>query len=147
MRWSRFWKPSGIGLRIDDDAEPAGVSKTTIFRHWPTKSALVIDVLATLKARQVSMLTSGDFESDLRAIVYDLYASPANAGFGRALPGLIVEMSRDVELSAAAKDLWAARQAEVAKVIRLGIASGQARADLDVDVTLDWPPRPTSGSS
>lgn len=126
-----------VGLRIDDVAERAGVSKTTIYRRWPTKSALVVDVLATLKAAQVPMPTNGDFEADLRSLVYDLYASLAGTSLGRALPGLIVEKSADPELAAAVEELWTSRQAEVAKVIRRGIATGQARADLDVRVTLE----------
>ena len=126
-----------VGLRIDDVAELAGVSKTTIYRRWPTKSALVVDVLATLKAARVPMPTSGDFETDLRSLVYDLYASLASTSLGRALPGLIVEKSTDPELATAVEDLWSSRQAQVAKVIRRGIATGQARADLDVRVTLE----------
>ena len=70
-------------------------------------------------------------------VVYDLYASLASTSLGRALPGLIVEMSTDPELAAAVEELWTSRQAEVAKVIRRGIATGQARADLDVRVTLE----------
>lgn len=126
-----------VGLRIDDVAELASVSKTTIYRRWPTKSALVVHVLATIKAVQVPMPTSGDFETDLRSLIYDLYASLADTSLGRALPGLVVEKSADPELAAAVEALWSTRQAQVAKVIRRGIASGQARADLDVRATLE----------
>ena len=77
------------------------------------------------------------FRGDLRSLVYDLYASLSNTSLGRALPGLIVEKTTDPELAAAVEKLWSARQAQVAKVIRRGIATGQARADLDVRATLE----------
>lgn len=125
------------GLRIDDVAENAGVSKTTIYRRWPTKAALVVDVLRALKAEQIPMPETGDFEEDLRLLVYELFGSVNATPLARALPGLLAEKSTDPELAEAIEQLWTARQALVAGVLRRGVASGQARPDLDVTATVD----------
>lgn len=125
------------GLRVDDVADLAQVSKTTIYRRWPTKAALVVDVLSSLKATQVPIPATGDFEADLRSIVYDLYASLASTTLGRALPGLVSEKVADPDLANAIENLWKARQKLVAGVIRQGMKTGQTRADLDVQVVLE----------
>jgi AcrR family transcriptional regulator len=126
------------GLRIDDAAERAGVSKTTIYRRWPTKAALVVDVLRALKAEQIPMPETGEFEQDLRALVYDLYASLNGTSLGRALAGLLAEKHADPELAAAIEQLWTVRQSMVAAVLRRGVATGQVRKDLDVPTLLEF---------
>jgi AcrR family transcriptional regulator len=125
------------GLRIDDVADTSGVSKTTIYRRWPTKAALVVDVLRRIKAEQMPMPSTGDIELDLRAIVSDLFASLDGTTLARALPGLLAEKTSDPELAAAIEQLWNDRQAMVGDVLRRGIAAGQLRADLDVTTVLD----------
>jgi AcrR family transcriptional regulator len=31
------------GLTIDDVSKPSGVARTTIYRHWPNRNALIVD--------------------------------------------------------------------------------------------------------
>ncbi len=124
-------------LRVDDVAELAAVSKTTIYRRWPTKAALVVDVVRSLKTARVPIPTTGDFDADLRSLVYDLYDCLSTTSLGRALPGLIAEKVADPELAAEIEGLWSARKKLVGAVIRRGIESGQARPDLDVAATVD----------
>lgn len=125
------------GMRVDDVAERSGVSKTTIYRRWPTKTALVVDVLRAMKAERIPMPETGDAERDLRAIVTDLYRSLDGTTLARALPGLLAEKSADPELAAAIEQLWGDRQELVASIVRRGVASGQLRADLDVRAVVD----------
>jgi len=40
------------GLTVDAVSERSGVAKTTIYRHWPTRSALVIDACSKLGTRR-----------------------------------------------------------------------------------------------
>ena len=126
------------GLRVDDVADRSGVSKTTIYRRWPTKAALVVAVLRRIKDEQIPMPRTGDVQLDLRAIVTDQWASLHDTTFGRALPGLVAEKSTDPELAEAIGRLSADRQALVAEVLRRGIATGQLRADLDVDMVVEF---------
>ena len=48
-------------LNVDEVAERAGVAKTTVYRRWPTKGALVAAAIAPLIPN-----TSGDLASVLR---------------------------------------------------------------------------------
>ncbi len=118
------------GLRVDDVAERAGVSKTTIYRRSPTKSALVVDVLSRLKKTTIPMPETGSTEQDLRALVDHLYASLNGTALGAAMAGLIAERHADPDLEAAMKALWASRRKMVGAVIRRGIEAGELRDGL-----------------
>src|SRR6516162_6358916 len=40
----RLMFEEGIGgVSVDEDARRSGVAKTTIYRHWPSRSALLVD--------------------------------------------------------------------------------------------------------
>jgi AcrR family transcriptional regulator len=119
------------GLRVDDVAERAGVSKTTLYRRAPSKAALVVDVLRGLKHDHVPLPDTGDIASDLRSLVRDLYRSLDGTALGRALAGLLAEKDRDPELTEAIEQLWHSRQQQVGSVIRRGIDAGTIRPGLD----------------
>jgi|TARA_R110002110_G_scaffold121348_6_gene297049 AcrR family transcriptional regulator len=125
------------GLRVDDVADRAGVSKTTIYRRSPTKAALVVDVLKRLKREQIPMPETGSTEADLRALVHDLYASLDGTSLGAAMAGLIAERHADPDLESALTVLWASRQSMVAAVIRRGLDAGELREGLDEATVLD----------
>jgi AcrR family transcriptional regulator len=119
------------GLRVDDVAERAGVSKTTIYRRAPTKAALVVGVLERLKADQIPMPTTGNTADDVRALIRSLYQSLDATSFGRALAGLLAEKRNDPDLAIAIEALWQARQQLVRSVIHRGVESGDLRGDID----------------
>lgn len=125
------------GLRIDDVAERANVSKTTIYRRSPTKAALVVDVLKRLKESGIPMPETGDTEQDLRSLVHDLYRSLNGTALGAALAGLIAERHADPDLEEALSALWASRQALVTNVIDRGLAAGEIRDGLDAAAVLE----------
>ena len=125
------------GLRMDDVADRAGVSKPTIYRRWSTKADLVVSALENLLAEEIPMPSTGSFDEDLRSIINSLYLLLGHTAMGRALPGLVADKAMDANLAVAIDRLWAQRQAKVAVVIRRGIESGQARSDVDVAVLID----------
>lgn len=124
-------------MRIDDVAELAGVSKTTIYRRAATKVQLVLDGLERMKTATVPMPDTGTVEGDLRSLVYDLYDSLNETPLGGALAGLLAEKSRDPDLAEGITRLWAARQKKVRSVIRRGIRTGAIKPGLTEAAVLD----------
>jgi AcrR family transcriptional regulator len=55
------------GVSIDEVARRSGVAKTTIYRHWPSRSALLLDACSKLGSRAEPPDT-GSLEGDLRAL-------------------------------------------------------------------------------
>ena len=61
---------AGLGeLTIDDISRRSGVAKTTIYRHWAGRSALVIDACSRLTDGQEAPPDTGSLDGDLRAVL------------------------------------------------------------------------------
>jgi len=58
------------GMSIEAVAKRAGVGKTTIYRRWSSKKALVLDALKTLNT-EVSVVDTGNFHEDATAFLHD----------------------------------------------------------------------------
>jgi AcrR family transcriptional regulator len=109
-------------------AEHAGVSKVTLYRHWPSKAALLAEALLQELARAIPL-----DETDSPA---DAIRSHA-AGLGEALEGRIGELFRsvvaeclaDADALAHFRDRYLSLRRQTAvRIIRRGLASGQLLA-------------------
>ncbi len=119
-------------LRVDDVASQSGVSKTTIYRRYPTKASLVVGVLETIKAEQIPIPETGSIVDDVRSLIRSLYESLDGTAVARALPGLLAEKAGDPELASAIDGLWSSRQAKVSEVIERAVAEGSIHPDVSI---------------
>lgn len=88
---------------MDAIARSSGVSKATIYRHWPDKDALVLEVLVYLHGldKELPVFDSGDFRGDLVAqLEYDPAAERKEMR-ERILPHLIAYASHNRVFGAA----------------------------------------------
>jgi AcrR family transcriptional regulator len=124
------------GVSIEAVAARAGVGKTTIYRRWPNKEALIIDALAALKApfpAPVGESVRDDLVAIARAFLTDKTDNRhldwywSIMGGASRYPELIARFTREVVEP---------RRDVIRQVLRRGISSGELRADLDVEVTL-----------
>ncbi|WP_327087220.1 TetR/AcrR family transcriptional regulator [Nonomuraea sp. NBC_01738] len=60
------------GLTVEGVAEESGVNKTTIYRWWPSKAALLGAALVEAEALAISVADTGSLRGDLEALVADL---------------------------------------------------------------------------
>ena len=54
-------------LTVEAVAARSGVAKTTIYRHWPTKQALVVDAVRVVCFPEAATPNTGDLRADLVA--------------------------------------------------------------------------------
>lgn len=125
-------------LTIEGIAARAGVAKTTIYRSWPSKAAVVMDAVFVESDPRLSFPDTGSAREDLRlqiSRVTTLFTEPA---FGKPFVGLLAESQHDPALADALHQwLITARRAGAAEVLRRGVERGELRADLDTDVAID----------
>lgn len=89
---------SGIsGVSIDEVARVSGVSKTTIYRHWPSRSALLIDACSRLGGGAEAPDT-GNALADLTLLLEGLSDQLQNAGWSGVYPSIIDAAERDPEI-------------------------------------------------
>lgn len=125
-------------LTIEGIAARAGVAKTTIYRHWPSKAAVVMDALLTEADPRTPFPDTGSVREDLRRQLHGVVKLLGDPADGAVYVALLAECQHDAALAAAMRDRFiAARRAQAAAVIERGIDRGELREDLNVDVALD----------
>jgi AcrR family transcriptional regulator len=92
---------SGVGgFSVDAVARRSGVAKTTIYRHWPTREALVLDTASRISAER-EVPDTGTLEGDLLAFLTDLGAILATARWSTVVPSLVDAGERDLQVAEA----------------------------------------------
>ena len=113
------------GVTVDAVARRSGVAKTTIYRHWPSREALLLDVCAQL-GPHFEIPDAGSFPKDLRAlaerVVDQLLAGP----YAAILLSLMDAAERNPDLAA----LLAAAQSKLVEAVRIILARARARGEL-----------------
>lgn len=117
-------------LTIPDIATRAEVNKTTIYRRWPGKAELILDVALTRMRADVPMPDTGDLGRDLSALLRSIaaaMATPFSQGLLRAI------MSLGPEEAALYKPgrFWDQRFFDNAELVERAIERGEIGADTD----------------
>ena len=124
-------------VRIDAIAAAAGVGKQTIYRWWPTKTAVVLDALVEQTMAETPFPNTDDTRADLRAhmlAVVRLFRSPT----GCVVRELVADSQGDPAVAAEFRArFWQTRRNLSAGCVTAGIARGQIRQDLPVETALD----------
>ncbi|WP_433468383.1 TetR/AcrR family transcriptional regulator [Spirillospora sp. CA-128828] len=127
---------SGVaGVSIEAVAARAGVGKTTIYRRWPSKDALIVHALGAVK-EPLPEPSGGTAGADLTEIARTLAAGPVSR-YSRCFWNVVGGAEKHPELYARYRqEVIEPRRDVVRRVLRRGIESGELRADLDVEVAM-----------
>ena len=121
---------------MDVVAERAGVSKATIYRRWSSKEALVLEALQ----RAINPLDDVDLGSvrdDLVTYLANLGERMASGKMSDVLPHLIDVAVHDEHLQHSLDQYVAHRRRPLVAIIERGIARGEVRDDIDLDLMVD----------
>lgn len=84
------------GASVDEVARRAGVGKQTIYRWWPSRSAVMLDALLDHAGRTVLAEPTGSLETDLaRFLRSTFHAITRPGGTGALLRALMAEAQMD----------------------------------------------------
>ncbi|NEB79775.1 TetR/AcrR family transcriptional regulator [Streptomyces sp. SID14478] len=123
---------------IEAVAEAAGVSKTTLYKWWPSKGALALDGYFHAVESALTFPDTGDLETDLRAQLGAFVRVVTETRAGRVIAELIGQAQTDPDLSAALLARYSGPRRELAVQTMLRArARGQLRADVDPEVLVD----------
>jgi AcrR family transcriptional regulator len=90
---------SGVGgFTIDEVVRRSGVAKTTVYRHWPSREALVIDAASRISAEQ-EVPDTGSLEGDVTAILANLGYLLSTARWSSVVPSIVDVAERDPEFA------------------------------------------------
>ncbi len=124
------------GVTIEGIAERSRVAKTTIYRHWKSRSQLVFDAFESLLQPAAPVARGADLRADLEAILGQLSRGITVSPWAPAVSALIEAGDRDPEMRQLVHDFLLVRMEHGREVLRGAIARCELRDDLDVDVAI-----------
>ena len=125
-------------LTMERVAAESRVAKTTLYRHWPTKAALCMELYLEVAGNELSDPDTGDVGSDLKHVANAVVRLQTKTVAGPALIGLIAEAQVNPDSRPAFLAEFAERRREVTRLIlNRAIERGELRADTDIDLVID----------
>ncbi len=117
---------AGIGgVSIDEVARTSGVAKTTIYRHWASRSALLMDACSRLRPK-VEAPDTGNLEGDIKALATRLAGQLQSARWPAILPSIIDAAEREPQIA----QFYARLQAGFTEPYRVVLERAQKRGEL-----------------
>ncbi len=122
-------------LTVEAVAATAGVGKATVYRRWSGKRELVADALATLNEGVLNTPPPGPSRDRAKQIMEHICRKDPESISGRIMPRMLAYRSSHPELYG---DFVARviepRRERMRVVLHEGIARGDVRADVDVEL-------------
>jgi AcrR family transcriptional regulator len=119
-----------IGFTVDEVARRSGVAKTTIYRHWPAREALVLEAAARISAAQ-DVPDTGSLEADLVALLGNIGRLLVTARWSSVVPSLVDVAERDPEFAAVHGAIQRGHAAPVGQVLERAAERGDIPATTD----------------
>jgi len=123
---------------IERVARLSGVSKTTIYKWWPSRGALALDGYFHAVEGELAFPDTDDIRHDLTVQLHAFGHLVGETPAGRLLAELIGMSQTDADLAIAYRTLYSSERRRLA-VTRMqhAQAAGQLRADVDPQVVVD----------
>jgi TetR/AcrR family transcriptional regulator of autoinduction and epiphytic fitness len=123
------------GFRMEAVAARAGVGRSTVYRHWPNKAALIADALETLNTQPdpARDLVEGNARQRVELIVNHLADVLGDSPLSACVPALV----HAAETEPAVRDFHhtysARRRQRLTDTIAAGVVAGELPARIDPD--------------
>jgi AcrR family transcriptional regulator len=135
---ARLFADQGIdATSMDAIAETSGVSKATIYKHWPDKGALCLEVMSSLHGPdpQPPFQTSANVRADLVAFLGRHPPKPRSDLRGRIMPHMMAYAARRPAFGQA----WRLRvidppRLQLVELLKRAVEEGELSPDLDLEV-------------
>ncbi len=111
-------------LTMDAVVARSGVAKSTLYRHWETRDALLATVFDTCKPSMGAPEHVASCEEGLRALVQSVAAALTDESWSRLAPALILLSKQHPELAQVDSDLKKRQHEATEAVLRMGVEEG-----------------------
>jgi AcrR family transcriptional regulator len=125
-------------LTMERVAAESRVAKTTVYRRWPTKAALCMELYFDVASRELADPDTGDVAKDLQHIAETVVRLQTRTVAGQALIGMIAEAQLNPETRTTYLAEFAERRRAVTRmVLERAIRRGDLKPGTDVDLVID----------
>jgi AcrR family transcriptional regulator len=122
------------GLSIERVAEGSGVNKSTIYRRWQTKEALLAAAIDDIASDVFPIPATGSIDDDLRAFGRMLvdFLTDESAAVAGVVHALFSDAAREPLIAELKRDFFDSRYQGAANMVDVAIEHGTLPADIDV---------------
>ena len=124
------------GFTIESVARRAGASKATLYRHWPSASALLVDAMDA-EFRPIPDVSTGDVRADMITVLTAAAALLDRPPFPELMAAFIDAAERDRALAGLQASLTARRREPLLKVVLEAARRGVLPEDVDPELVVD----------
>lgn len=125
------------GFAIEAVARRAGVGKPTIYRWWPNRTALLLEVIEQEKMPSLQAIAGRDLAEDLTAIILAVWRFWRDSPSGRAYRGLLAEAQGSETAQAELRAWLATRRGHIEAALDRARARGEVPAHVDAGLLAD----------
>jgi len=113
----------------------ASVSRTTVYKHFPTRGDLLRATIEVM-GKAVPPELTGDLRNDLQRLVGDIVSDLGDDQRTRAIAAMIERAQHDETVAAVRDDLVREARQQFRAIVAAGVAAGELRGDIDDDVAM-----------
>jgi len=124
-------------LTVETIAAKTGVGKTTIYRRWPNKGAVVMDAFLSIVGPKTTFPST---DRAIHSIQLQMKAQVKafRSKYGKMVRSLVGDGQFDSDVLDSYRQRWILPRRQLARTtIELAIKQGDLRSDLDVDTVID----------
>jgi TetR/AcrR family transcriptional regulator, regulator of autoinduction and epiphytic fitness len=122
------------GVTIESIAARAGVGKSTIYRHWPDKLALIANAFETFHEQMVPDLGDLPVRQAVALLLRHVADVVVDSTFSRCIPALIEGAERDHRIREFHHRYSAERRQALTDLIASGMREGEIRRGIDPEL-------------
>jgi len=123
------------GFSIEAVARRARAGKPTIYRWWPSKAALLLEVYK--RQKRVDVPDTGNLEDDLVGFLQNLFSHWRDTSSGSVFRSLVAEAQSDEAAAVALTGYADGRRSHTARIIERAKVRGEVAADVDAALVAD----------
>ncbi|WP_142062225.1 TetR/AcrR family transcriptional regulator [Pseudarthrobacter sp. B4EP4b] len=125
-------------VTIDAVARASGVSKSTLYRYWPSRQLLVLEAFTYKTNLLTDVHDTGDVARDLHAYLVALTYCLKVGGAASTVANLLAEAIRDAEFAVHLRQtMLRERRQGFLTIIQRAQHRGQVRGDIDAGMVID----------
>lgn len=117
-----------VNLTIEDVAARSGVAKTTIYRHWPERTSLIVDTV-NAQFQHLGTPDTGSLRGDLEAFFEAAARTDPDGKVGQIIPCLIEAATRDAEMRDLLDRVGMERERVIGRIVERARDRGELRPE------------------
>ncbi|MFF8288999.1 TetR/AcrR family transcriptional regulator [Streptomyces sp. NPDC016309] len=142
LRTAFFEELAEVGygkLSLEAVARRAGTGKAAIYRRWPSKEAMTIDLVVQVSVTAADTPDTGSLRGDVLAYLTETDQALRHPLVARILPDLLAARSYHPGIATTLGErIGEGRRAKVGALLDRAVQRGELPADTDLDLCLDF---------